>query len=244
MEPAKKVSVIIPVYNGEKFVGEAIESVLGQSIKPAEIIVVNDGSEDTTEIVLKKFKDKIRYVYKENGGTASARNCGLRTAQGELIGFLDADDIWLENKLERQLQLFHENPEYEIVLGLLKRIPISKTEEALKINHEDGEYAVSAGSSLIKRKVFDIVGTFDEEMGFCEDVDLFLRILDSEIKVFGHKDVVQFYRRHDQNITLDKNRSFHDLLRVFKKTVDRRRKAGKDLPDLAKMGAIMEFWQS
>lgn len=243
MNQKSSISVIIPAYNSAKYLSDAINSILQQTMKADEIIVVDDGSTDDTEAVLKKFKGNIRTVYQENAGTASARNRGLQMAQGDIIGFLDADDIWLKNKLELQLNLFQEYPEYETVIGLLKRIPISKTEEALKMKIEDGEHATSLGSSLIKKQVFEKIGNFDDEMRFCDDVDLFLRIQDYGIKVLGHNDVVQLYRRHDQNITLNIDRSFHDLLRVFKKTVDRRRESGKNLPNIGNMSKIMEFWQ-
>lgn len=240
----ESVSVIIPAYNAESFLADAVQSVLAQTIKPSEIIVVNDGSTDNTESIAKRFGNKIRYIRQENGGTASARNRGLEIAGGDLIGFLDADDIWLKNKLEIQVCILQKHPEYEVAIGLLSRIPISKTDEVMNREITDGEYATSAGSSLFKREVFHKIGFFDEEMGFCEDVDLFLRILDFETKVWGHTDVVQLYRRHNQNMTLDEKSSFDSLLRVFKKTMDRRRRAGKQIPNLGKMSRIMEFWQT
>jgi glycosyltransferase involved in cell wall biosynthesis len=243
IEKEASISVIIPAYNAANFLADAVQSVLDQTIIPSEIIVVNDGSTDETELVAKKFGNKIQYLYQQNRGTASARNRGLEIAAGNLIGFLDADDVWLKNKLELQSCLLQKNPDYEIAIGLLRRIPISKTNEVKHKKLENGEYATSAGSSLFRREVFQKIGNFDEKMGFCEDVDLFLRILDSGIKVWGHEDVVQLYRRHDQNMTLDEKNSFHYLLRVFKKTVDRRRRTQKQLPKLEKMGEIMEFWR-
>jgi len=101
-ESAISVSVVIPTYNYARYLGEAIESALAQSVRPLEVIVVDDGSTDDTERVAAAYP--VRYVRKENGGEASARNVGVRAAQGEFIAFLDADDKWTPGKIERQLE--------------------------------------------------------------------------------------------------------------------------------------------
>ncbi len=107
------VSVIIPVYNGEKFIQDAIESVLAQTYKDYEIIVVNDGSTDNTEEVLKPYIDKrlIRYFYQENKGVSAARNKGIREARGEYIAFLDADDVWVDVHLQNSVDALFSHPE-------------------------------------------------------------------------------------------------------------------------------------
>lgn len=248
MIPVNPVSVIIPVFNGEKFIGEAIESVLHQTVKALEIIVVDDGSADDTEAIIKKIEGNIQYVYQENAGVAAARNRGLELAQGDLIGFIDADDIWMKNKLEIQLNLLEKKPEYEMAVGLVFRTPLSETESAVNPEHGEGEYATHVGSALFKRQVFEKVGNFDEEMKFSEDVDLFLRILEAGIKVWGHADIVQLYRRHDQNVTLDTKRSNSFLLKAFKKSLDRRKKRGKNfsdaIPNIHNINEIIDYWHS
>ena len=98
------VSIVIPVYNGANYVAEAIESALKQSYKNIEIIVVNDGSTDNTEKIVKKYGDKIRYFYKENGGVASALNLGIKNMKGEYFSWLSHDDIYYPNKIERQIE--------------------------------------------------------------------------------------------------------------------------------------------
>ena len=98
------VSIVIPVYNGANYVAEAIESALKQSYKNIEIIVVNDGSTDNTEKIVKKYGDKIRYFYKENGGVASALNFGIKNMKGEYFSWLSHDDIYYPNKIERQIE--------------------------------------------------------------------------------------------------------------------------------------------
>lgn len=237
------ISVIIPTYNSDRFISEAIESVLQQTKKPDEIIVVDDGSTDDTQQTVEKFGGSIRYIYQENAGPAAARNRGLEAAKGDLIGFVDADDIWLKNKLELQLNLFQQNPVNEIVIGLLYRIPLAKTDEILQTEIEDGEYAASVGSALMKKSVFEKIGAFDEELRFSEDIDLFFRILEAGINVVGHEEVVQLYRRHDKNSTEDEKSSLYHL-KAFKKSLNRRRKKGKSMAVSNKMNSIKEFWEA
>ena len=98
-----KVSVVIPTYNSSQFIVETLESVFAQTYKDYEIIVVDDGSTDNTKEVLQPYTSRIKYIYKENGGPASARNVGIKSAQGEYIAFLDSDDRWLPEKLEKHI---------------------------------------------------------------------------------------------------------------------------------------------
>jgi len=106
-----KISVVIPVYNGEAFISDAIQSVLKQTVRPYEVIVVNDGSVDGTAEKLALFGTRITVISIPNGGVSNARNVGIQASSGELIAFLDADDIWYEDKLERQLEVFERYPD-------------------------------------------------------------------------------------------------------------------------------------
>ncbi len=109
------ISVIIPAYNRAALIGPCIESVLAQTYKDYEIIVVDDGSNDDLEKALKPYKDRIRYFYQDNGGAASARNSGLRKARGDAIAFLDSDDRWFKRKLEWQIKIMDRLPEVAFV---------------------------------------------------------------------------------------------------------------------------------
>src|SRR6185369_6881202 len=106
-----QVSVLIPAYNCGPYVAKAVESVLCQSYRNFEIIVVNDGSTDDTENVLLPYRDRIRYLAGENRGASAARNKAFRVSKGDLIAYLDADDLWQPEKLARQVELFEANPE-------------------------------------------------------------------------------------------------------------------------------------
>ncbi len=105
------ISVIIPTYNRATTLGVSVDSALGQTFKDIEVIVVDDGSEDHTREVLTRFKDRIRYISKDNGGCASARNAGLTEAKGDWIAFLDSDDVWLPKKLETQVSDLERHPD-------------------------------------------------------------------------------------------------------------------------------------
>ena len=111
----KFVSVIIPSYNSSRYLSQAIESVLAQSYKEFEIIVVDDGSTDNTRKAVEKFKDNVIYLYKSNGGPASARNLGISKSIGEYIAFLDADDYWLPKKLKTQIDFIKKHEEFALI---------------------------------------------------------------------------------------------------------------------------------
>ena len=111
------ISVVIPVYNGERYIGEAIKSVLAQKHRPLEIIVIDDGSTDGTAKIIQQFGDPVQYHYQPNAGLGATRNAGATIAKGEFLAFLDADDLWVSNKLQLQLQQFEEDSSLEISFG-------------------------------------------------------------------------------------------------------------------------------
>ncbi|MCP4296666.1 MAG: glycosyltransferase, partial [Proteobacteria bacterium] len=168
------ISVIIPTFNCASFISEAIQSVLQQNYDPVEIIIIDDGSTDNTVEVIKTFGDMIIYSFQEHSGVASARNKGVGLAKGEFISFIDADDLWLEDKLKTQLNFFRKNPDLDVVIGLLKRIQYPEDGGLLStfdLKNVNDEFALSLGCSLIRASVFEKPGVFDEEMKFGEDID-------------------------------------------------------------------------
>jgi glycosyltransferase involved in cell wall biosynthesis len=201
------VSIIIPTRNRETLVSAAINSVLDQTQQNFELIVVDDGSTDTTQKVLQAYGDRITCLRIEHAGPSAARNHGIAAAQADLIAFLDSDDRWMPRKLERQIVHYSSNSD----------VMVSQTREVwirngVRVNartkhrmHSGWIYErclplciVSPSSVMIHRKVFDHVGLFDESMPACEDYDLWLRIaphypihlIDEEliIKYGGHAD--------------------------------------------------------
>jgi glycosyltransferase involved in cell wall biosynthesis len=216
------VSVVIPVFNGERFLREAVQSVLDQKYSPLEIIVVDDGSTDGTASVARSLP--VRYLHQTNQGPAAARNRGIEHAQGELITFADADDLWPLAKLE--LQLPYLTDDVEIVMGRIQQV-LSSSEE------EFGEpaFSVNLGSAVIRKTVFDRVGLFDETMRYSEDVDWFMRAREAGVAIMTIDAVTLFYRQHEENMTRGKSTSELNVLKALKRSLDRRReRAGVAAP--------------
>ncbi len=219
-------SVIIPVFNGEKYLDEAISSVLAQTLKPEEIIIVDDGSTDSTAEVVKKYHGSVLYSYQSNKGAAAARNTGLRMAKCDFISFIDADDIWVKDKNEKQMKLFNQHPGTEIVLGFL--MPVSSKPQKHDINFpaKKSLLLTHLGSALIHKTVFEKIGNFDEQLALVEDTDWFFRVRESGINVWIQNEMVQYYRIHEKNSTRDKNKTNFYILLAYKKSLDRKRKSG------------------
>jgi glycosyltransferase involved in cell wall biosynthesis len=110
-----RISVVIPTYNSAAYLPAAIDSAFNQTLPPFEIVVIDDGSIDNTVEVLKPYEVRIRYIFQENKGPAAARNRGIAEANGDLIAFLDSDDVWLPEKLELQVPVLTENPKIGLV---------------------------------------------------------------------------------------------------------------------------------
>lgn len=183
-----RVSVIIPAYNSAWCIRRAVESVLGQTYRDFELIVVNDGSDDGTEQVLAAFGDRLRLISKPNGGLSSARNAGIAAASGEFVAFLDTDDCWLPGKLERQVQLMESRSELALnsTAAWLEgpdgsRIGIWSCKNgcgsALENIFKTNAYVAGSGSTvMVRRSLFGRVGNFDESLYGLEDVDMWMRL--------------------------------------------------------------------
>ena len=180
------VSVIIPTYNRPEMTVRAVESVLGQNYGQLDLVVVDDGSSDSTLEKVKGLEDRgVSLVRQPHQGVSAARNLGLSLARGEVVAFLDSDDYWLPGKLEAQVELLKDNPEAmicqtnELWLRNGRRL-----NPAAKHRKPDGEAffrslslcLISPSAVMIRRELFDQVGTFDESLPACEDYDLWLRI--------------------------------------------------------------------
>ena len=222
------VSIIIPVYNGEAYLADAVDSIHRQNYEPLEIIIVDDGSTDNTANIVEGMSGNICYVYQPNNGPAAARNRGLKIAKGDVMGFLDADDLWSGNKLKIQKGLLDQKPGVEIVLGLLQRMQLIHPPGGTPLFKEWSEPIMNMhlGSALIRKSVFDKVGYLDESLGYCEDWDWFMKTKEKNIPMLVHQDVVYYYRRHDQNITNDSKTNFNFALKMLRQSLNRRRQQG------------------
>lgn len=215
------VSLIVPVYNGEDYIGKTVQSVLKQTYDNWELLIIDDGSTDHTKEVINKFKDhpRIKYFYKKNGGQGSARNLGIKKSKGSYLAFLDADDLWDEDRLEMQIKLLLEK---DVSLVFSPMRCIDKSGKYLNKSLGNGKgmfqgfqalFLMAAGtisipnSSVIASKESVVrAGCFNEseEIRNMEDYDLWFRMLMSGSKFYGTEKILGSYRIHqDQNTYSD-----------------------------------------
>ena len=227
-----KVSVVIPTYNYGRFIAEAVESVLAQTYPIAEIIVVDDGSTDDTETVVRTFGEKVRYVRQTNEGVCSARNRGINSSNGDMIAFLDADDIWLPEKIEKQLARFAEDPEIGLVHCGLREFDTATGETiAMHLDGDEGWVAEDlalcekpviqgpGGSIMVRRHVFDEVGGFDRRLKIYEDWEFCLRVA-RKFKVGFVPEALVNYRSHGVNAHLNVEEMERSTLIAWAKAFD------------------------
>ena len=218
----KPLAVVIPVFNREKFIPDAIQSVLNQHYNSLKVIVVDDGSTDDTKKEVLKFDDRVTYVYQENGGPAKARNTGILASDTEFISFLDSDDVWHPKNLEKQFSEFEKYKNLQIALGLKQVLYVDPDGNNSGDQKGDIIFNLSFGSSLMKRSVFDVVGLLDEELQIGEDTDWFFRAREKGVIISVHRHVVQYYRKHKTNLTSAVRVSPSSVLKVLKKAKDRK----------------------
>ncbi len=211
----QKVSVIIPTYNYAYFIAEAVESVLAQTFPVFETIVVDDGSNDNTEEVIAKFGDKVKYIKQRNGGVCAARNNGVKSASGDFIAFLDADDVWLPEKIEKQMAKFDEDDQIGLVHCGMREFDTENGETMrLHLEGEEGWVADElllfdkpvvigpGGTIIVSRKAFEAVGGFDTNLKVGEDWDFCYRIA-RKFKVGLVREILVDYRHHGKNSHLN-----------------------------------------
>jgi len=184
------VSVVIPAYNSEKYIDKAINSVLNQTYQDFEIIIIDDGSVDNTRQIIENTNDsRIKYIYQENSGPAAARNNGIKNASGEYIAFLDSDDVWLPEKLEKQIKILKKESDICLVFTAfvmqdegkekkeIYRFKTYKNEKLVKNLLLNPMATVPYPSTvMIKKSYLDMVGYFDTELYTSEDWDLWMRL--------------------------------------------------------------------
>lgn len=238
------VTAIIPTYNRAWLVRDSITSLLTQTVPPLEIIVVDDGSSDNTGEVIASFGDKVRHITQPNGGAAAARNTGIKLAQGDLITFLDHDDLCLPRALEARIERFQDPsaPPVEIVMGMTQRV-------ALVDGHEvfDPWAARLFGAAMVRREVFDRVGLLDEALLYGEDVDWFLRVREHTVPLVFLQEITLHYRIHKDSLMSDTRLAKLYLLQVLKKSLARRAAANggvvKPMAEMTDLQDLMRMMQ-
>lgn len=237
------ISVMIGAYNAAPYLGEAVESVLGQSYRPLELIVVDDGSDDGTGDVARGFGEALTYVRQENAGNGAARNRALQEARGELFAFLDADDRFTPTKLELQWAALGADPSLDLAFGHVREFVSPELTD-----HQRAEVRPPAPGPmpwtapnlmLIRREAFERVGLFAEDVKVGVTVDWYARAIEQGLKAVMLPDVVLERRLHLSNNGLRESASRNQYLHVLKRSLDRRREqaaAGDDRPDATTPG--------
>ena len=225
------ISVITPTYNRARFLPAAVASVLSQTFGDFELIIVDDGSEDNTPDVLKPFfaDRRVRYVYQENQGQSHARNLALKQATGDFIAFLDSDDVWARDKLEKQLAVFRANSEVDIVHGdeaiINEQGSVVSLQNMRRYSGRITRYlladnSVSITTALVRRRCFDEMGGFDTSVGVADDYELWLRF--SARYCYQYEPgIVASYRVMADQISSDKRRRYAANERIIQQFLAR-----------------------
>lgn len=196
------ISVIVVTYNRAQYLKDALDSILRQTFKDYEIILVDDGSTDNTKEIVEQYEG-IQYIYQEHGGISKARNTAVRVAKGKWIATLDSDDLWKEEKLQKQVDYVRAHPGCRIVYTAFSNfteIPEDELDERQKdlLQVINKWYLPSA---LIEAKLFDEIGLYDETLEWCEDTDWVFRLKFSGVNIEHRVDETLYLRRvHNSNI--------------------------------------------
>jgi glycosyltransferase involved in cell wall biosynthesis len=215
------ISVIVPVFNGQRFLAETLTSVFAQTQLPDEVIVVDDGSTDGSAAVARSF-DGVRCIRMEHAGQGAALNAGVGASRGDLLAFLDADDRWLPDKLARQLAALARNPELELLFGHARQFVESTSPLSREI---DGRVlpARLPSAMIVRRAAWERVGAFSTEWALGGVVEWCLRAEEVGIKSEVLDALVYERRIHRVNPSMPWSSVTHEYARMLKAVLDRRR---------------------
>jgi hypothetical protein len=218
------VSVIIPTFNGARFLSEAVDSILKQNYPALEIIVVDDDSTDSIEEAVAALPVDVRFFRQTFNMGPAARNRGIKDASGELLAFLNVDDLWTDNNLNTMVDILQADQTREVVLGRGQLVfPDPATGELVYLGSPGESFPYYIGCGVSRRDVFRRVGLFDETLRFGEDLDWYNRVKEANVRIEMLNQVSLLVRRHGGNMTYGKSFMEMNTLRVFKKALDRRR---------------------
>ena len=204
------ISVIIPVFNRVKLIARCINSVINQTYPVNEIIVVDDGSNDGTYDLIRTYFPQVISIYQENKGVSNARNVGIQAAKGKWIAFLDSDDEWLPNKIEKQISFIKKNLLYKVChsdeIWIRNDVRVNPMKKHRKYGGDIYKKClplcvISPSSIIIHKDIFNDVGLFDKNLPVCEDYDLWLRICSKYEVLFLDQKLVKKYGGHDDQLS-------------------------------------------
>jgi glycosyltransferase involved in cell wall biosynthesis len=232
------VSIIIPVYQCARYLGEALDSVYAQTFTNYEVILVNDGSDDSEEIerCLASRGNRVTYLKQKNRGPSAARNAGLLVARGRYVAFLDADDYWEPNHLAEQIAFINRAPGIDLAYAdafliedgvqlagrtfMARRTFMEEIPSSGEVTFEgllDERCTVLLSSVVARRQAVMAVGMFDESLRYAEDYDLWLRMAKRGARLAYQRKVLLHKRRHSESLTADSQKLFENALNVLDK---------------------------
>lgn len=222
------LSVLIPAFNAERYLAEAIESVLAQVPADAEVVVVDDGSTDRTAEVADRFAPSVRVVRMPHGGITVAINAGMAEARAPIVASVDADDRWLPGKMEKQLGALAADSALDAVFGFVRQFAspdLSAADAARFAFSGEPMPGLIRGAMVIRRAAFDRVGPMDAGLTVGEFISWYARAVDAGLKMKMLPDLVYERRIHGANTVIRERDAQSDYLRIVKATLDRRRAA-------------------
>lgn len=228
--PQPLLSVVIPAFNRELYLAEALESVLSQGHAALELIVVDDGSTDGTVAVARRFPG-VRCISRGHGGAAAARNTGVAAAHGELLAFLDSDDIWVDGKIVRQIEVLRRAPDAAMVFGWVRQFLSPDAPDAVRariICPPEPSPGRCCGTLMVTRDAMEWVGPFDETLGAGEFVDWYSRARFGDVREGMVEQVVLRRRLHGGNLGFQRPALRQELLRAVGNHVRRQRQRERE----------------
>lgn len=218
------LSVVIPVYNGEKFILECLENIQNQRVASLEILVVDDGSTDRTRAIAEKCSIPLRYFYQSNQGPAAARNRGIEEAKGEFLCFQDVDDLFPQNVLPKLIDTLTRNPGLDRVRGFTQTV-VWEAQKRLweSIDHPIDRWIALTGG-VFRRETFDKFGWLRTDLHFSEDLDWTMHARARGLKESLLNEIALFYRLHGNNMTRGKSLQEMDTLAVLRRGIQEKRK--------------------
>jgi glycosyltransferase involved in cell wall biosynthesis len=222
------ISCIVASFNCEKYIAEAVSSILDQTYKNIEIIIADGGSTDSTKEVIKKFNYDINFAAQKTLSPAATRNFGVQSSKGNYIAFLDADDLWHPEKLTRQMNCFNADPGIDLCITYAEMFWSGdlKNEKVFFKNHPRTKpipgYATT--TLLARKNVFEKTGEFNNDLWFTDAAEWFIRAKESGLKIYVIEEALTFHRMHRSNLTKRKSEeSREEFLALVKSVIDRKK---------------------
>lgn len=223
--PEPLISIILPVYNGEKYIQETVESVLNQTYKVIELIIVDDGSQDQTAKIIEDLTDsRINYYAQKNKGQSAAINHGITKVRGSILCFIDADDLWATEKLSKQLEVLNENPE-ALIFTFIRQFLSPEIELADKKIPDAPQPGFSKCTLMVGMAQWKKIGNFSTSLQLGEFIDWFGRAKEEGLTHHMVPETLAFRRIHKSNISSTRTDHRSDFAKILKQRIDQKRRS-------------------